>query len=78
MALMTTLAIDAGIAEVELILSAAHEVAERGQQLVEIGWFYQLPIYTQERIIDHLESLGYNVTFEHRREDLVDILKVAW
>ncbi len=66
------------IVELDLILEAVYEAAEKGKSVVEIDWFYGLHVYTQEQIIDHLQLSGYNVTFEHRRDDPVDLLKVAW
>ncbi|RKW03292.1 MAG: hypothetical protein D8B38_01940 [Candidatus Saccharimonas sp.] len=78
MALMMALLMDEGIAELDLILDEAKRAAEQGRSSVKIDWFYQLPIYTQEKIIDHLEFSGYNITLEHHSEDPVDLLKVAW
>lgn len=48
--------------ELDLILEAAYEAAEKGEVLVEISWFYQLSQRTQEVIRDYLETSGYNLT----------------
>lgn len=48
--------------ELDLILEAAYEAAEKGEVLVEISWFYQLSQCTQEVIRDYLETSGYNLT----------------
>ena len=48
--------------ELDLILEAAYEAAEKGEVLVEISWFYQLSQRTQEMIRDYLETSGYNLT----------------
>lgn len=74
MALMTV----ESIVELDLILEAVYEAAEKGKATVEIDWFYGLHVYTQEQIIDHLQFKGYNVTLEHRRDNPIDILKVSW
>ncbi len=66
------------IVELDLILEAVYEAAEKGKSVVEIDWFYGLHVYTQEQIIDHLQFKGYNITLEHHSEDPVDVLKVAW
>ncbi len=58
MALMTAEA----TVELDLILEAAYEAAEKGEVLVEISWFYQLSQRTQEMIRDYLETSGYNLT----------------
>ncbi len=58
MALMTAEA----TVELDLILEAAYEAAEKGEVLVEISWFYQLSQRTQEVIRDYLETSGYNLT----------------
>lgn len=69
MALMTAEA----TVELDLILEAAYEAAEKGEVLVEISWFYQLSQRTQEVITDHLETSGYNLT---NTDD--GMLQVAW
>lgn len=58
MALMTAEA----TVELDLVLEAAYEAAEKGEVLVEISWFYQLSQRTQEVIRDYLETSGYNLT----------------
>jgi len=58
MALMTAEA----TVELDLVLEAAYEAAEKGEVLVEISWFYQLSQRTQEVIRDYLETSGYNFT----------------
>lgn len=74
---MTLMTAEATV-ELDLVLNEIKRTAEKGKSVVEIDWFHRLHVYTQEQIIDHLQFKGYNVTLEHRREDPVDILKVAW
>lgn len=61
------------IVELDLILEAVYEAAERGEALVEISWFYQLSQRTQEVITDHLETSGYNLS---TTDD--GVFQVAW
>ncbi len=58
MALMTAEA----TVELDLILEAAYEAAERGEGVIEISWFYQLPERVREVIIDYLQTSGYSLT----------------
>lgn len=58
---MTLMTAEATV-ELDLVLEAAYEAAERGEVLVEISWFYQLSQRTQEVIRDYLETSGYNLT----------------
>ena len=58
MALMTAEA----TVELDIVLETVYEAAERGEAVIEISWFYQLPKRVREVIIDYLQTSGYSLT----------------